>query len=117
MYATADCVAKPRGGVPVALLACVAVLLHGTATESSRVFTSEVLSVLGISAQAAIKKIANGSVHFVPTAVLCPGLQRLLDVRRVVNLRNPAHSLHGQPPDWPFGHQPGPESSPMLLAK
>ena len=28
-----------------------------------------------------------------PTALLCPGLQRLLDVRRVVNLRNPAHSL------------------------
>jgi anthranilate phosphoribosyltransferase len=25
--------------------------------------------------------------------MLCPGLQRLLDVRRVVNLRNPAHSL------------------------
>jgi anthranilate phosphoribosyltransferase len=32
-------------------------------------------------------------VAFVPTALLCPGLQRLLDVRRVVNLRNPAHSL------------------------
>jgi len=74
-----------REGLPV--------LLHGTATESSRVFTSEVLSALGISAQTAIKPIANGSVHFVPTAVLCPGLQRLLDVRRVVNLRNPAHSL------------------------
>ena len=30
---------------------------------------------------------------FVPTALLNPGLQRLLEVRRVVNLRNPAHSL------------------------
>ena len=30
---------------------------------------------------------------FVPTALLSPGLQRLLEVRRVVNLRNPAHSL------------------------
>ena len=28
-----------------------------------------------------------------PTAVLCSGLQRLLDVRRIVGLRNPAHSL------------------------
>jgi anthranilate phosphoribosyltransferase len=28
-----------------------------------------------------------------PTALLCPGLQRLLDVRRAVGLRNPAHSL------------------------
>jgi anthranilate phosphoribosyltransferase len=30
---------------------------------------------------------------FTPTALLCPGLQGLLDVRRVVGLRNPAHSL------------------------
>ena len=74
-----------REGLPV--------LLHGTATESSRVFTSEVLAALDIPAQAAIHSIASGSVSFVPTAVLCPGLQRLLDVRRVVNLRNPAHSL------------------------
>jgi anthranilate phosphoribosyltransferase len=74
-----------RKGLPV--------LIHGTATESSRVFTSEVLLALGIRAEAAITSIANGGVAFVPTALLCPGLQRLLDVRRVVNLRNPAHSL------------------------
>jgi anthranilate phosphoribosyltransferase len=74
-----------REGLPV--------LVHGTATESSRVFTSEVLLALAIPAQTAIESIANGSAVFVPTALLSPGLQRLLDVRRVVNLRNPAHSL------------------------
>ena len=74
-----------REGLPV--------LIHGTATESSRVFTSKVLEALDIPACKAIEIIANGSVSFVPTALLCPGLQRLLDVRRVVNLRNPAHSL------------------------
>jgi anthranilate phosphoribosyltransferase len=74
-----------REGLPV--------LVHGTATESSRVFTSEVLLALDIPAQAAIETIAPGSVAFVPTALLHAGLQRLLDVRRVVNLRNPAHSL------------------------
>ena len=74
-----------REGLPV--------LIHGTATESSRVFTSKVLEALDIPACTAINKIANGKVAFVPTALLCPGLQRLLDVRRVVNLRNPAHSL------------------------
>jgi anthranilate phosphoribosyltransferase len=74
-----------REGLPV--------LIHGTPTESTRVYTSEVLADLGISAQAAIKPIAPGEVAFVPTALLCPGLQRLLEVRRVVNLRNPAHSL------------------------
>jgi len=74
-----------RAGVPV--------LVHGTPTESSRVYTSDVLSALGVQAQNAIESIAPGEVQFVPTAVLSPGLQRLLEVRRVVGLRNPAHSL------------------------
>ena len=74
-----------REGLPV--------LVHGTATESQRVLTSEVLLELGIPAQTAIESIAPGSVAYVPTALLNPGLQRLLDVRRVVGLRNPAHSL------------------------
>lgn len=71
----------------------VSVLVHGTPTESSRVYTSNVLAALDVPAQTAIKSIAPGEVQFVPTAVLSPGLQRLLEVRRVVGLRNPAHSL------------------------
>ena len=71
----------------------VAVLIHGTPTESSRVFASEVLLALDIPAQTAIKSIALGEVAFVPTGLLCPALKRLLDVRRAVGLRNPAHSL------------------------
>ena len=74
-----------REGLPV--------LVHGTATESSRVFTSNVLAALDIPALTAIEKIANGEVVFAPTELLCPGLKRLLDVRRAVGLRNPAHSL------------------------
>ena len=71
----------------------VAVLIHGTPTENSRIFVSEVLEALYIPAQAAPKSIALGELAFVPTEVLCPALKRLLDVRRVVGLRNPAHSL------------------------
>lgn len=71
----------------------VAVLVHGTPTESSRVFASEVLLALDVPAQSAIKSIAPGEVAFVPTELLCPALKRLLDVRRAVGLRNPAHSL------------------------
>ena len=74
-----------RAGLPV--------LVHGTATESTRVYTSKVLEALGIQAQAAMGAIDDGEVVFAPTGVLCPGLQRLLDVRRVVNLRNSAHSV------------------------
>jgi anthranilate phosphoribosyltransferase len=74
-----------REGLPV--------LIHGTATEDKRIFVSEVLAALGVQAQATTKSVATGSVAFIPTSALLPGLQRLLDVRRVVNLRNPAHSL------------------------
>jgi anthranilate phosphoribosyltransferase len=74
-----------REGLPV--------LIHGTATESSRIFVSEVLEALEIRAQAAITSIADGELAFIPTEGLCPALKRLLDVRRVVGLRNPAHSL------------------------
>ncbi|MGV8804449.1 MAG: DNA-binding protein YbiB [Polaromonas sp.] len=71
----------------------LSVLIHGTPTESSRVFASEVLEALGTRAQTAIKPIAPGEVAFAPTELLSPALKRLLDVRRAVGLRNPAHSL------------------------
>ncbi|MDB5939419.1 MAG: glycosyl transferase, family 3, partial [Polaromonas sp.] len=71
----------------------VGVLVHGTPTESKRVFSSEVLSALDIPALKAIKPIASGDVVFAPTELLSPALKRLLDVRRAVGLRNPAHSL------------------------
>jgi anthranilate phosphoribosyltransferase len=74
-----------REGLPV--------LIHGTATESSRVYTSKVLLALEIPALSAITYIATGEVAFAPTELLCPGLQRLLEVRRVVNLRNSGHSV------------------------
>ena len=71
----------------------VAVLVHGTATESSRVHASEVLALLGIADSADKPKLTSGSVCLVATEGLHAGLKRLLDVRRVVGLRNPAHSL------------------------
>ena len=74
-----------RQGVPV--------LVHGTATEDKRVFASAVFTELGVMSATQVPRLAAGEVAFVPTEVLCPGLKRLLDVRRVVGLRNPAHSL------------------------
>ena len=70
-----------------------AVLVHGMATESTRVFSSSVFQAMGIAITESIEPLVNGRVAFVPTGLLCTGLQRLLDVRRVVGLRNPAHSL------------------------
>ena len=74
-----------REGLPV--------LVHGTATESTRVYTSSILAALSIKTWNAVDAIADADVAFAPTSLLCPGLQRLLDVRRVVNLRNSAHSV------------------------
>ena len=70
------------------------VLVHGQATEDRRSCTSEdVLAALGIPAMAQPEEILPGQVAFAPTALLRPGLQRLLDVRRTLGLRNSAHSL------------------------
>ncbi len=74
-----------RRGLPV--------LIHGTASESSRIFVDHVLRALDIHALPAIRAIAPGEAAYVPTELLSPGLKRLLDVRRVVGLRNSGHSL------------------------
>jgi anthranilate phosphoribosyltransferase len=79
------------------------VLVHGCATEDSRITTQSVLEsaflqsnkpIVRVSiTQAAINSIAPGVLHFAPTTTLSPALVRLLDVRRAVGLRNSAHSL------------------------
>jgi anthranilate phosphoribosyltransferase len=74
-----------RAGLPVAI--------HGTATESSRVFVSDVMRALGLHPLEAVRAIEPGEAAYLPTELLCPGLKRLLDVRRVVGLRNSSHSL------------------------
>jgi anthranilate phosphoribosyltransferase len=71
----------------------LSVLIHGTATESARVFVPDVLRAQGVEPWRDIGIIAPGTFAYCPTEVLCPGLKRLLDVRRAVGLRNPAHSL------------------------
>ncbi len=71
----------------------LAVVVHGSATEDARVSSQNVLLALDIPAKTAITNIASGGVQFVPTALLSPGLAHLLDVRRVIGLRNSAHSL------------------------
>lgn len=69
------------------------VLIHGTATETSRVFVCQVLLALDIPACEAIAAIAPGEIAYAPTELFSSGLKRLLDVRRVVGLRNSSHSL------------------------
>lgn len=70
-----------------------AVLVHGTATEDRRVLSASVFTALGIEPSHSVPSLHAGEVAFMPTEVLSPSLKRLLDVRRAVGLRNPAHSL------------------------
>ncbi|MDQ0013371.1 anthranilate phosphoribosyltransferase [Variovorax boronicumulans] len=74
-----------REGLPV--------LVHGSATETARVLASNVLAALDVPPMAAIGPVASGTVGFAATELLNPALKRLLDVRRVVGLRNPGHSV------------------------
>ena len=74
-----------RQGLPV--------LVHGTATEVRRVGSHDVLASLGVEPLQELDAIAPGAVAFAPTALLLPGLARLLAVRRTLGLRNSAHSL------------------------
>jgi anthranilate phosphoribosyltransferase len=69
------------------------VLIHGTATEASRVVVRDVLHALDVQAAEAVPVLKDGQVAFVPTELLCPGLKRLLDARKAIGLRNSAHSL------------------------
>lgn len=74
-----------RRGVPV--------LIHGTATEASRVLVRDVLQAMDVEPAQQVPQLRDGQLAFVPTELLCPGLKRLLDARRVIGLRNSAHSV------------------------
>lgn len=78
-----------REGVPV--------LVHGVLDDPGRVTTAEILNQMGIS-----PLTESNSLHsafesklpvFMPIAVLAPKLHRMLEVRRVLGLRNSTHTL------------------------
>ena len=69
------------------------VLVHGHSTEERRISSQAVLAALGVDALTKLHAIQPGQVAFAPTALLLPGLARLLDVRRALGLRSSAHSV------------------------
>jgi anthranilate phosphoribosyltransferase len=71
----------------------LAVLVHGTCTEPGRTDSGAVLARLGVPAQTSATRLVRGQVQFAPTGILHAGLQRLLEVRHSLKLRNPGHSL------------------------
>jgi anthranilate phosphoribosyltransferase len=73
------------------------VLVHGPARDGSRVTSAEIFRELGLawagSAGAVEESWTRGEPAFILTETLCPPLARLLDVRKVVGLRNSGHTI------------------------
>jgi anthranilate phosphoribosyltransferase len=73
------------------------VLVHGAAHDSGRVTSAEIFHDLGLPPAAGVSDVecawARREPAFVGTGFLCPPLQRLLDVRAVVGLRNAGHTV------------------------
>lgn len=69
------------------------VLLHGTRTEDQRVPSAAVLAALNIAPGPADSPALPGQVRHLDTQALSPALARLLNTRRALGLRGPAHSL------------------------
>jgi anthranilate phosphoribosyltransferase len=78
-----------REGVPV--------LVHGMSEDPGRVTTAEIFSALGIEALSdgtqASSALAKPVPVFMPIGLLAPKIHQLLQVRRVLGLRNSTHTL------------------------
>ena len=75
----------------------IQVLVHGPMLDAGRVSTAEIFRDLGLPFAGNAEEIENGWARrepvFIRTEDLCPPLSRLLDVRRVVGLRNSGHTV------------------------
>ena len=73
------------------------VLVHGPMLDAGRVSTAEIFRDLGLPFACTAEEVENGWARrepvFIATPDLCPPLARLLEVRRVVGLRNSGHTI------------------------
>jgi anthranilate phosphoribosyltransferase len=73
------------------------VLVHGPARDDSRVNTAEIFRALDLVCADNAREVESSWLRcepaFIGTEALCPPLARLLDVRKVVGLRNSGHTI------------------------
>jgi anthranilate phosphoribosyltransferase len=73
------------------------VLVHGPLHDPARVTTAHIFHDLGLAPAASSADIHNAwsrrEPAFSPTALLCAPLQKLLDLRRVLGVRGPGHTV------------------------
>ena len=75
----------------------VPVLVHGVLKDAGRVTTADVFHDLGLPIAHSVNDIGHGWSRrepvFMAIDTLCPALAKLLEVRRVIGLRNPGHTV------------------------
>lgn len=76
----------------------VRILMHGSAGHSaSRVYTQVALAGLGVavatSADEAARQIARCNFAYLPLGVFAPTLQRIIELRPLLGLRSPVHTV------------------------
>ena len=75
----------------------IAVLVHGPGKDAGRVTTADIFHGLGLPVAYSAADLGHAWARrepvFMATDTLCPPLSRLLDVRRVIGLRNPGHTV------------------------
>jgi anthranilate phosphoribosyltransferase len=73
------------------------VLVHGPARDDGRVTTAAIFRELGLVCADNTREVEDSWLRrepaFIGTEALCPPLARLLDVRKVVGLRNSGHTI------------------------
>lgn len=69
------------------------VIVHGLAQEAVRTTSAQVLQAMGNAPLSSAHQVRDDAVNYLPLEALSQPLQQLLEVRRVVGLRNSGHSL------------------------
>ncbi len=73
------------------------VLVHGPLQDPARITSAAIFHDLGLPSVADVQDIERAwsrrEPAFIPTGLLCPALQRLLDLRRLIGLRGPGHTV------------------------
>lgn len=99
-----SCYAGKRRQLPWLLLSAlllashgVAVLMHGVSGAAGRVSVTQAMQALGIAPADSIadasNRIQRANFAFVPLGVLSPELEHMLDLKALLGLRSPVHTM------------------------
>jgi len=75
----------------------VPVVVHGVRTDAGRVASAEIFAAMGVASAASVaaasEALNRDKMTFIPIDVLSPALNRLLNMRKLLGVRNSTHTL------------------------